>query len=235
MTATVVVGASSELGHALARAYSRSGLPLVVTAREATAARGIADSLGEHAHGFALDVTDRASIDEFADAIGGLGVKIRNLALVAGARGSNFTNRYDQDSARQVFDVRPFGYAQVVASMQGSLDADASILLFGGVAFHRPSPGSLSVAPAVGALIGLVNALAVDMAPVRVNGIHPGPVGDSTSIRGWPEEKRAQATSRTLIGRLVTIDEVVHAARFLLDSTAMNGVNLPVEGGYLLT
>ena len=113
------------------------------------------------------------------------------------------------------------------------LTADASILLFGGLALRRPYAGSTTVTSVNGGVIGLVHTLAVELAPRRVNGIHPGIVGDSPY---WAEK---QATldailARTPLGRLVTMDEVVDASIFLLENGAVNGVNLDVDGGWLL-
>jgi NAD(P)-dependent dehydrogenase (short-subunit alcohol dehydrogenase family) len=48
-----------------------------------------------------------------------------------------------------------------------------------------------------------------------------------------PEERLRALVSRTPIGRLVTMAEVVDASRFLLENRAINGINLPVDGGWL--
>ena len=56
---------------------------------------------------------------------------------------------------------------------------DASILLFGGQAFRIPYPGSTTVTTVNGGVDGLVSTMVVELAPSRVNAIHPGIVGDS--------------------------------------------------------
>ena len=48
-----------------------------------------------------------------------------------------------------------------------------------------------------------------------------------------PEERFQALVQRTPIGRLVTMEEVVEVSRFLLENRAMNGINLPVDGGWL--
>jgi NAD(P)-dependent dehydrogenase (short-subunit alcohol dehydrogenase family) len=70
------------------------------------------------------------------------------------------------------------------------------------------------------------------LAPVRVNAIHPGIVGDSPFWAGKPLDA---VITRTPTGRLVTMAEVVDATVFLLENRGINGVNLAIDGGWMLT
>ena len=62
--------------------------------------------------------------------------------------------------------------------MTGS-QTDGSVVLFGGRAKDRPYPGSTTVSTVNGGVSGMVRSLTVQLAPRRVNAIHPGIVGDS--------------------------------------------------------
>jgi NAD(P)-dependent dehydrogenase (short-subunit alcohol dehydrogenase family) len=73
--------------------------------------------------------------------------------------------------------------------------------------------------------------MVVELAPRRVNAIHPGIVGDSPWWAAKPPEVLEMHSSRTPLGRLVTMDEVCGAAIFLLENGGMNGVCLNVDGG----
>jgi NAD(P)-dependent dehydrogenase (short-subunit alcohol dehydrogenase family) len=73
------------------------------------------------------------------------------------------------------------------------------------------------------------------LAPLRVNALHPGVVGDSPYWAKKPPEVLERLQARTPIGRLVTIADVVDAAGFLLENRGINGVNLILDGGWLLT
>jgi NAD(P)-dependent dehydrogenase (short-subunit alcohol dehydrogenase family) len=84
-----------------------------------------------------------------------------------------------------------------------------------------------------GGVSGLVRTLVIELAPTRVNALHPAIVGDSPQWIDMPDERRDALVQRTPIGRLVTMSEVVHASRFLLENRAMNGTNLAVDGGWL--
>jgi NAD(P)-dependent dehydrogenase (short-subunit alcohol dehydrogenase family) len=83
-----------------------------------------------------------------------------------------------------------------------------------------------------GAVTSLVRTLVVELAPRRVNALHPAIVGDSPQWIGMPPERREALEQRTPIGRLVTMAEVVGASRFLLENQAVNGINLAVDGGW---
>ena len=74
--------------------------------------------------------------------------------------------------------------------------------LFGGQALRRPYPGSTTVTTVNGGVTGLVHTLAVELAPIRVNAIHPGIVGDSPYWAGKPPEVLEAVRARTPIGRL---------------------------------
>jgi NAD(P)-dependent dehydrogenase (short-subunit alcohol dehydrogenase family) len=110
---------------------------------------------------------------------------------------------------------------------------DAAVLIYGGLARDRPYPGSTTVTTVNGAVTGLVRTLVIELAPRRVNALHPAIVGDSPQWRDMPADRRQALEARTPIGRLVTMAEVVEASRFLLETRAMNGINLPVDGGWL--
>ena len=83
-----------------------------------------------------------------------------------------------------------------------------------------------------GAVTSLVRTLVVELAPRRVNALHPAIVGDSPQWRDMPPERLQALVDRTPIGRLVTMAEIVGASRFLLENEAVNGINLVVDGGW---
>jgi len=138
---------------------------------------------------------------------------------------------YDISRAAHLVTLKLVGYPAVVHVLRERLTDDASIVLFGGLAKERPYPGSTTVSSVNGGVSGLVRTLACELAPVRVNAIHPGIVGDSPYWEGKP---LAAVVERTPLGRLVTMAECVSATRFLLECSAMNGADLYVDGGWML-
>ncbi|MFI6663272.1 SDR family oxidoreductase [Streptomyces sp. NPDC050523] len=104
----------------------------------------------------------------------------------------------------------------------------ASVVLFGGLAEERPYPGSTIVTTFNAGISGLVRMLAVELAPHRVNGLHPGLIGDSARWRDVPDPPHS---AQTPIGRLVSMAEVADATAFLLRNTGINTHDLHLDSG----
>jgi NAD(P)-dependent dehydrogenase (short-subunit alcohol dehydrogenase family) len=120
--------------------------------------------------------------------------------------------------------------AGAAASQVGDGAVTVVFDLTSGMARERPYPGSTTVGSVNGGVTALVRSLAVELAPVRVNAIHPGFVSDS------PYTQMTEfARSRTPGGRLMTTADCVGATPFLLDNQGMNGANLALDAGILLT
>jgi NAD(P)-dependent dehydrogenase (short-subunit alcohol dehydrogenase family) len=106
--------------------------------------------------------------------------------------------------------------------------------VFGGGAKDRPYPGSTTVSTVNGGVLGLTRTLAIELAPIRVNSIHPGIVSDSPFWIEKPPDVLEGFRTRTPTGRLCTMDDIVEAVLFLLENRAMNGVDLRIDGGWLI-
>jgi NAD(P)-dependent dehydrogenase (short-subunit alcohol dehydrogenase family) len=91
-----------------------------------------------------------------------------------------------------------------------------------GIGFDLGEPGGIA---------SLIRTLAIELAPIRFNAIHPGIVGDSPF---WESKPLDAVVARTPTGRLVTMAEVVDATVFLGENGGVNGVNLYVDGGWML-
>ena len=94
-------------------------------------------------------------------------------------------------------------------------------------------PFDVTVTSVNGAVSTLIRSLAIELAPVRVNAIHPGIVGDTPAWKDANEVLEG-VRKRTPTGRLVQTSDVVDASMFLLENPSMNGVNLAVDGGWTL-
>src|SRR5918911_2594218 len=147
------------------------------------------------------------------------------LVLAAIERDVNKVSEYNVDAALRLVTLKLVGYTEVIHALEPRLRNDSAILIFGGLARDRPYPGSTTVTTVNGAMTSLVRTLVIELAPTRVNALHPAIVGDSPQWRDMPPERLQALVERTPIGRLVTMEEVVGAARFLLENRAINGVN----------
>lgn len=225
----VVVGATAGLGRDVARAYVDKGYEVVLTGRDQARAGEVALELGPGARGAAVDLTQPASI---APALASVG-PVRYLVIAAIERDSNTVTEYDVDRALRLITLKLVGYTEVVHALRQRLQPDAAIVLFGGLAKERPYPGSTTVSTVNGGVTGLVRTLAHELAPIRVNSIHPAFVSD-TPFWQDKEEMLEQRRQRTLTGRNVRTADITNAVEFLLENQAVNGIDLYVDGGWVI-
>jgi NAD(P)-dependent dehydrogenase (short-subunit alcohol dehydrogenase family) len=225
----VVVGGTRGLGRQVAQFYAGQGRDVVVTGRDAAATEACAAEIGGSTRGLALDLAEPHSI---ADRLAGVS-DVEYLVLAAIERDSNTVRAYDVDAALRLVTLKVVGYTEVVHASLPHFTDQAAVLIFGGLARDRPYPGSTTVTTVNGAVTGLVRTLVIELAPTRVNALHPAIVGDSPQWRDMPRERFEALVQRTPTGRLVTMAEVVDASRFLLENQAINGINLAVDGGWL--
>jgi NAD(P)-dependent dehydrogenase (short-subunit alcohol dehydrogenase family) len=225
----VVVGGTAGLGWGVARHYADAGREVVVTGRDEVRAKEIAAAIGGRTSGIGFDLSDPASI---GPALRGLGA-IDHLVLAALDRDHNTARDYDVAAAIRLVTLKLVGYTEVVHALLDRMHEGSSVLLFGGLAKDRPYPGSTTITTINHGVDGLVRTLSVELAPIRVNVLHPGIVGDSPYWSGKTEALEA-VTKRALTGRWVTMDEITHAAAFLLENTSVTGTELRVDGGWSL-
>ena len=223
----VVVGGTRAIGREIARHYAALGESVVLTGQDPANVAAAVNHVGRETAGATFDLADPASI---ADALATVG-PVRRLVLAAIDRDHNTVADYDIVKAVRLVTLKLVGYTEVVHTLRTRLTDDASIVLFGGMAKERPYPGSTTVTTVNGGVVGLTRTLVEELKPLRVNSIHPGVVGNSPY---WSEKPAAIAryTAETPIGRLATMAEIVDAAVFLLENTAVNGVDLIVDGGW---
>jgi NAD(P)-dependent dehydrogenase (short-subunit alcohol dehydrogenase family) len=229
-SSVVVIGGTGGIGHAIAKFYADGGSKVVITGRDAKRTAGIAAEIGENVRGIGLDVAEPETIEA---ALADL-EHVDRLALVAVERDFNSAREYDIARARRIVTMKLIGYTEVAHTLFPRMGAGASAVLFGGLASERPYPGSTSITTVNGAVSSLIRTLAVELAPVRFNAIHPGIISDSPA---WQEKKEAiaQIEKRTPGGRLATTEDVVGAVDFLFTNRGVNGINLVLDGGWLLT
>ena len=225
----VIVGGTRGIGREVARVFAERGRDVVLTGRDETNARAVADEIGGAARGLALDLARPADI---APGLADVG-PVDHLVLAAIDRDANTARDYDLERALTLVTLKLVGYTETIHTLLPRMTDDASILLFGGLAKDRPYPGSTTVSTINGGVTGMVHTLAVELGPIRVNAIHPGIVGDSPMWRD-NDAMLDRVRNRTPIGRPVTMDQVVGASVFLLENGGVSGVNLAVDGGWLL-
>jgi len=227
MSSFVVVGGTAGIGLEIARYYADGGHRVTLTGRDAGRAAAAAKDIGGDTTGLALDLAAPKAI---GPALAGIGA-VDGLVLAAIERDVNTVTDYDIDQALRLVTLKLVGYTEVVHALRSRLAPDGAIVMFGGLAMQRPYPGSTTVSTVNGGVIGLMHTMIVELAPIRVNVIHPGIVGDSPY---WRDRDLSPVVARTPCGRLAQMADIVDAVAFLLRNPAVNGVSLNVDGGTLL-
>jgi NAD(P)-dependent dehydrogenase (short-subunit alcohol dehydrogenase family) len=226
----VVVGGSSGLGLEIARHYAQRDRAVVVTSRDQQRAAAAAEDIGGRATPLVVDLSEPARLAEQL-----AGIEAVDALVLSGVdRDENSVREFDVESATRLVVLKLVGYTEAVHVLAPRMTERGSVVLFGGLAKDRPYPGSTTVTTVNGGVTGMVRTLAVELAPIRVNAIHPGVVGDTPYWQDKPSAVLDALVQRTPLGRLVTTAEIVHAVAFLIENSGVNGVNLDVDGGWLL-
>ncbi|PZQ90679.1 MAG: short-chain dehydrogenase [Leifsonia xyli] len=234
MTRTIVViGGTSGIGLEIARDALARGEQVVLTGRDAENARAVAASLGDGATGLAVDISEPEAIAASLAEVG----RVDGLVLAAIERDANTVRDYDIARAVRLVTLKLVGYTEVVHTLIDRIEPSvgSSIVLFGGRAKDAPYPGSTTVSTINGGVEGLVTTLALELAPIRVNAIHPGIIGNSPFWAAKPAGVLDGYESRTPGGQLATMEDVVGATRFLLDNRGVSATNLYVDRGWRIS
>jgi NAD(P)-dependent dehydrogenase (short-subunit alcohol dehydrogenase family) len=226
----LIVGGTSGLGREVAQVLAARGDDVVITGRDKAKAEAVAAQIGGRTRGLALDL---AVPNEIAACLAQIG-QVKSLVIAAIERDDNSVRKFDIARATRLMTLKLVGYAEVIHTLVSRFEPNTSIVLFGGQAKERPYPGSTTVSTVNGGIATMVHTLAVELAPIRVNAIHPGIVGDSPAWSGKPPEVLERVRVRTPTGRLATMADIAGAVIFLLENQSVNGVNLSVDGGWLL-
>ncbi|MGD8324292.1 MAG: SDR family oxidoreductase [Gammaproteobacteria bacterium] len=223
------MGGTGGIGKALAQRYAKLGSDVIITSRDAGRAQSTAAQIGPNVRGIALDI---AEPEQIADMLADVG-KLDRLLIVAVERDQNSVRNYDIAKARRGVTAKLVGYTEIVHVLLDRFNEDASVVIFGGLAADRPYPGSTTITMGNGAVKSMIKTMAVELAPIRFNAIHPGIIGDTPAWADKPDALEA-VKARTPGGRMVTTEDVVDAVKFLFNNRGVNGVNLVIDGGWML-
>jgi len=226
-TSLVIGGASEGVGGVLARKFAGRGDHVIVTSRDSSRAEAAAKEIGGVTRGLAIDLSQPETIAAALESV----TEVDNVVITAMESVPVTLADFRIDDAVRSVTIKLVGYAEAVRVLRDRFRPGASVVLFGGLAKERPYPGSTMVTTFNAGLTGLVKTLAAEIAPHRVNAVHPGLIGDSPKWREVPNHPHVAATP---IGRLVTMAEVADATDFLLRNTGMNAQDLYIDGGFLI-
>jgi NAD(P)-dependent dehydrogenase (short-subunit alcohol dehydrogenase family) len=230
----VVVGGTSGMGLGAARAAA-AGAEVIAAGRRPAAARDTPAPGSRPIERAVVDAADEASVRAFFDGLG----ELDHLLVTAAPSPGSWGALLDQDlaAARAYMDGKFFTSWACARYAAPRLRDGGSITLLTGAAAVQPSAGAAMVSAAFAAVEALSRALALELAPLRVNTIRPGYTdSDMWSFLGEEERDalRRRVSDAMPVRRMGTVEDIGHAAVFLMTNPQVTGTVLEVSGGETL-
>ncbi|KAA3447796.1 short chain dehydrogenase [Mesorhizobium sp. SARCC-RB16n] len=233
----LIVGGGSGMGLALAGHCLEAGAKVVIAGRGEDRLRQAREALGNPAglDMAAVDITREDQVAALFAGIGGLDHILSTAADIEGAY--RLLPELALKAAQRVVDSKLFGPLLLAKHGAPRLAVAGSMTFVSGIAAYRPAARGSVVAAINAALEGLVRALAIELAPIRVNAVSPGWV--DTGI--WAQvagDRKAEALAamaeRLPVGRIGQPGDIADAIAFLMGNGFTTGTTLHVEGGHRL-
>ena len=229
----VIIGGSSGIGMAVAEGALKEGARVTVSSsKQATVDKGLSHLKG--AEGIVADVKDEAQLEKLFARVGAFDHLVYTAGDWGGPRRGALES-IDIKEAQSVFAVRFWGALAAVKQAKKHLAANGSVTLTDGMIAHRPSKGSVVSTGMAGAVEHMTRALAVELAPIRVNAVCPGAIRTEVWNILLPEAQREgamrQMGERVPLKRIGEPGEVAEAYLYLMRGGFTTGQVLSVDGG----
>jgi len=229
----VVLGGTSGIGLATAKAAQGEDARVIVTGRSRERLTAAQAKLGSGARTVALDVADEAGTRALFQEID----RVDHIFITAGSVALDARLAPDSASLRPALDVRFWGAFNAAKYGAAKMNEGGSITFMSGTTARRPLRGAAVATASCGAVEAFARALAVDLAPIRVNTLQPGYVDTPMldELLGEAHAKiKAEAGARLPVKRIGRPEELADAVLFLMKNGYVNGITLTVDGGGLL-
>ena len=232
----LVTGASRGIGKAIAEKLVACGATVIGTATTEKGAEAISQYLGTHGKGFALNVTDEASIESVINAIktefGDIDILVNN----AGITRDNLLMRMKEEEWQSILDTNLTSVFRLSKALMRSMMKKryGRIITIGSVVGTMGNAGQANYAAAKAGLIGFSKSLAREVASrgITVNVVAPGFIATDMT-EALTDEQKALTLAQVPAGRLGEPAEIANAVAFLASDEAsyITGETLHVNGG----
>ena len=230
----VVVGGSSGIGLAVAQQAASQGAKVVIVSSNTKRVQEAVECISGEAQGQAVNVSDEGAVAAFFAKLG----SFDHLVFTAGdALQLNDLAATDLAKARHAFELRYWAALAAVKYASPHIRKDGSIVLTTGVAGRRPHKGWTVVASICGTIEALTRALAVELAPIRVNAVSPGVVRTNLwqSMNAEARAHLYESVGNSLpVGRVGEPYDIAQAYLFFMQEGFSTGQTVVVDGGTVL-
>jgi NAD(P)-dependent dehydrogenase (short-subunit alcohol dehydrogenase family) len=230
----VVLGGSSGIGLAVAQQAVAGGARAIIASSNADRVKQAVATLDGKAEGHTLDLSNERDIQDFFQKID----DFDHLVFTAGdTLQLNELAATDLTKARRAFELRYWAVLAAVKYASPHIRKDGSIVLTTGVAGQRPHKGWTVAASVCGTIETLTRALAVELAPIRVNAVCPGVVRTNLwqSMNADAREQLYESVGKSLlVGRVGEAYEIARAYLFLMQQGYATGQTVVLDGGAVL-
>jgi NAD(P)-dependent dehydrogenase (short-subunit alcohol dehydrogenase family) len=225
-----VVGGSSGIGFSTAELARKEGAEVIIASRNAERLNAAAAKLGVKA--IAADVTSDKSVEDLFRVCG----PVDHVVVTAAQLKTGPFKSVAMEDVRATLEGKLWGAWRVARSAE--IRAGGSLTLVSGFLSIRPRPNSAIVSVANGALESPTRALALELAPVRVNCVSPGII--DTPIRAaMPEAARLDMLAKTAaslpVGRVGVGEDIAQQILAFMTVGFMTGSIVYLDGGALVT
>lgn len=230
----VILGGSSGLGLATAKAAAAEGANVIVVSSNAARVQNAVAELPGNGFAMQADLSDEESIKRLFEEIGTLD----HLVFTAG-ESLLLSKIADTEvaTARAFFNLRYWGAFMAVKYAAPRIDAGGSVVLTGGIVSARPNAGWSIGASICAAMDGFTRAMAVELAPVRVNLVSPGVIRTNLWSSMAEAERDAfydQIAGALPVGQVGEASQVAQTYIYLMKQPFATGQILVTDGGAVL-
>jgi len=229
----VILGGSSGIGLATAKAAKAEGAYVIITGRSRERLDAARAELGGEVRAVSLDAADEAGMRLLFEDLKSVDHVFTTAATVTIGGGL----AADTDSLRSGMDTRLWGSWFAAKYGAPRMPPGGSITFTSGTSAWRPRPGAGVSSASCGAVEALARTLAVELAPIRVNTVAPGLIDTPliTEVLGANASAIMESEAKRLpVGRVGRGEDIAEAVLFLMKNGFTTGITLTVDGGRTL-
>jgi NAD(P)-dependent dehydrogenase (short-subunit alcohol dehydrogenase family) len=230
----IILGGSSGIGLATAQAAANEGAHVIIVSGNQQRIDNALKELPEGSQGHAVDLSKEQNIKTFFDGIG----QFDHLVYTAGENlVLHNISETNIEEAQQFFNVRYWGSLAAVKYASKYINKGGSINLTGGIASPRPGAGWGIAASICGAMEGFTRAMAVELAPIRVNQVSPGVIKTNLWNSMSDTDRESLYTNvgnALLLKRVGEAEDIAFTFIYMMKQQFGTGQVITVDGGALL-